>query len=97
MKAENSCGGRIRAKRRELDFTQEKLSEDSNISVSRISRIENDLSELTSGEIERICKALRVSADYIIFGEETTSDSLTSEEVKIFRELVQKLQNSQLF
>ena len=61
-----ALGKKIRRKRREMDITQEQLAEMAGISTAFVGHIERGTRVLSVETLERICKALGVSADYLI-------------------------------
>ena len=64
-------GSRIRSQREALGYSREKLAEISNSFLSDIERGERGFSVALLG---RISKVLGLSADYILFGREQTTD-----------------------
>ena len=62
-------GSRIRAERRRLDLTQEKLAEMADISVSFMGHIERGGRTLSIETLAKLADALKVSIEYILCGE----------------------------
>ena len=62
-------GARIRAERRRLDLTQEKLSEMADISESFMGHIERGGRTLSIETLAKIANALNLSIEYILCGE----------------------------
>lgn len=69
-------GARVRARREELGLTREKLAELAGLSVQFMASIELGKQRMTTDSLARVCRALSVSADHIVFG----SDKLTPEQ-----------------
>ena len=67
-------GLRIRAMREAQRLSREKLAEKANISVQFLSDIENGKKGMTVTTLKKICTALNLSADYIVFGEGNALD-----------------------
>ena len=63
-------GKKIRKKRREMDITQAQLAEMAGISTAFVGHIERGTRVLSVETLCRICKALCVSADYLMGLEE---------------------------
>ena len=61
-------GNRIAQRRKELHLTQEKLSERIGLSSQEISSIELGKKAARPENLAKICSALDVSADYILYG-----------------------------
>ena len=61
-------GERIRAKRAAKQMSREQLAELAKLSVQGLSNIETGKKEPLAGSIYRICLALNVSSDHILFG-----------------------------
>lgn len=61
-------GKRIKLKRKEINLTQEKLSEIIDVSPSYISEIERGSSICSLSTLSNIASTLNVSLDYLVFG-----------------------------
>ncbi|MBQ2964309.1 MAG: helix-turn-helix transcriptional regulator [Clostridia bacterium] len=61
-------GQRVKNARNENGYTQEEFSEMLGVSVEHLSRIETGSCRPSLNLIERICKALQVSEEAIMFG-----------------------------
>lgn len=61
-----ALGRRVRRIRRGMDMTQAKLAELAGISTAFVGHIERGTRVLSVETLERICKALAVSADYMM-------------------------------
>lgn len=69
MNAENiEIGLRIRALREEQQLSREKLAELSTISVQFLADIETGKKGMTVTTLRKICDSLNVTADYIVYG-----------------------------
>lgn len=66
-------GNRVREYRLENRFTQAEFAEAMDISVNFLSEIENGKKGMSQDTIYRLCKHFKLSADYILFGVETTT------------------------
>lgn len=64
-------GARVRKRREELGLTREKMAELAGLSVQFAASIELGKQRMTTDSLAKICRALCVTADYIVFGEET--------------------------
>ena len=62
-------GSRIYERRRELNMTQKELAEAVELSIQSISSIELGKKAVRPENLVNICRALDVSADYLLFGE----------------------------
>ena len=61
-------GRRIKSKRKEINLTQEKLSEIIDVSPSYISEIERGSSICSLATITNIAKTLNTNLDFLVFG-----------------------------
>ena len=68
-------GGRIRKCREALGYSRETLAEKADLARSFLGTIE--LGSFTAESLVKICHALGVSADYILFGKEEHGDLST--------------------
>ena len=68
--------GRIRKAREDLGYTREKFAELLDVSVSYLAELERGRTGISVKMLVKVCKVLGLSADYILFGEERSSDSL---------------------
>lgn len=62
-------GSRIYERRKELNMTQKELAEAVELSIQSISSIELGKKAVRPENLVNICRALDVSADYLLFGE----------------------------
>ena len=85
-------GKRIKIKRKEMELTQERLSEWIDVSPSYISEIERGNSICSLATISNICYVLHTSLDYLVFGiTESNSDQTFTEVLKSVPEKNHKL------
>ncbi|MBD8922906.1 XRE family transcriptional regulator [bacterium] len=78
-------GKRIKIKRKELNLTQEKLSEIIDVSPSYISEIERGSSICSLATITNIAHTLNTSLDYLVLG--ITANNAN----EIFKEILQSI------
>lgn len=65
-------GGRIKARRRSMGISQEKLSEMVSVSPHYIYEIERGMKSMSLETLIGLSEALNLSTDYILFGEQTS-------------------------
>ena len=70
-------GGRIRKSREALGYSREALAEKADLASSFLGTIELGLGSFTADSLVKLCRALGVSADYILFGKEEQGDFST--------------------
>ena len=63
-------GGRIFELRRTAQLTREQLAEKAEISIQFLADIESGKKGMSAATLYKLCRALCVSADYILFGYE---------------------------
>ena len=66
-------GARIKRTREMRKLTQEYISNQAEVNTQHISDVERGEVGLSIGTLSKICKALEVSADYILFGDDASS------------------------
>ena len=66
--ANKELGARLRALRTYQKKTREQLAEEAEISVQFLAELEFGRKSMTTNVLRRICSALNVSADYLLFG-----------------------------
>lgn len=73
-----TIGGRIRSLRDERGMTQEQLAEkiDSNCSSNTVYRYENDLVEIKTSRIIRLCEIFGVTPNYLLYGEDARENDM---------------------
>lgn len=67
-------GSRIRTQRETLGYSREKLAELADISNSFLSDIERGERGFSVAHLTRLAKTLNLSADFILFGKEVSTD-----------------------
>jgi len=70
-------GGRVRKSREALGYSRETLAEKADLACSFLGTIELGSGSFTAESLIKLCKALGVSADYILFGTEEQGDLST--------------------
>lgn len=88
-------GGRIKAERKKLNLSQEKLSEIVSVTPHYIYEIERGLKAMSLETLINISVALNLSTDYILFGEVQNDVSLSEKLEKMSDE--QRLRVENLF
>ncbi len=63
-------GGRIRKQREFLGYSREALAEKADLAASFLATIELGSGSFTAESLIKLCRALGISADYILFGKE---------------------------
>lgn len=66
---------RIRKEREEQGYTREKFAEALDVSVSYLAELERGRTGISVKMLVKVCKLLGLSADYVLFGAERTSDT----------------------
>ena len=67
---------RIRNSRENQGYTRERFAEMLDVSVSYMAEVERGKTGVSLKTLVKICKVLGLSADYILFGDERSSDDL---------------------
>ena len=70
-------GQRIFLARHDQHMTQSDLAEQTNLSLSHIKSIESGHKRCSIDALARLCAALEVSADYILFGQYSGDEELS--------------------
>ena len=83
----NVIGARIKQARLAKNLTQEELSEQIDISVAFLSRVERGNSRINLKRLNQICKILDVSEGYVLNGASSDSENYLEKE---FAELLKK-------
>lgn len=83
----NVIGSRIKEARRAKNMTQEALSEQLDLSVAFLSRVERGSSHINLKRLNQICDILEVSEGYILNGADSTKKNYLDKE---FSELLKK-------
>lgn len=76
-------GKKIKTKRRECGYTQEKLAELCDISTGFLAHIENGTRTLSLESLYRIACALHVSTDYLLLDSVVNSESFLKQIISI--------------
>lgn len=82
-------GNRMKSKRLQLGYTQERVAELTDISFSTYSKIENAIQSPSLDTLIRISIVLDISMDYLIFGNE-----ITKKDTDNFSDMITLLQNA---
>ena len=83
-------GAQVKLLRNFRKLTQEELSEQINIDIRQLARIEAGTSFVTSETIEKLCTALNVKYKEL-FNFEDVEESMTCEDIKKFKQNYSKL------
>lgn len=78
-------GNRIKSKRLELKFTQEKLAELTNLSETYIGAIERATSKCSIETLVKIAQVLNMNMDYLLLG--TTVNNIDNSFSQIIKEI----------
>ncbi len=70
----SEIGARIKAERKRLNLSQEKMSEMINVTPHYIYEIERGLKAMSLETLINISEALKLSTDYILFDDEKNND-----------------------
>ena len=84
-----NMGNRMKSKRLQLGYTQERVAELTDISFSTYSKIENAIQSPSLDTLIRISIVLDISMDYLIFGNE-----ITKKDTDNFSDMITLLQNA---
>ena len=68
-------GNRIAKERHRLGYTQSELGVECDLNLKTISLLENGQRVLKVDTLMKLCKALNVSADYLLYGETLDSNA----------------------
>jgi len=68
-------GERVRAQREYLGITREGLCDYVSISPQFLSEIERGVKGVSAETLYKLCEGLKISADYILMGKETLTDT----------------------
>ena len=78
-------GQRLSARRKQLRLTQEEVADLADMATQTISTAENGIKALRPANIMKLCGALNISADYLLFG------TITSDEPSVLFSKVSQL------
>lgn len=70
-----SMGERLTKRRKQLRLTQEELAERADMTTQTISTAETGRKALRPHNIVKLCRALEISTDYLLFGEISDGDT----------------------
>jgi len=92
----NSMIERIKQKRQEKGYSQEKMAELLNISYSNYSKIENAIVTPTLERLIDISQILEVSLDYLVYGQQNDNETEYSppKNTDDFSDIIALLQNA---
>lgn len=92
----NSMIERIKQKRKEKGYTQEKMAELLNISYSNYSKIENAIVTPTLERLIDISQILEVSLDYLVYGQQNDNEIVYKlpKNTDNFSDIITLLQNA---
>lgn len=88
-KLNTEIGSRIRALRSERKITREHLAEQAEISTQFLADIECGKKGMTTATLYKLCRALCISSDFLLFGMEADTSHI-SEMIKVLPENQQK-------
>ena len=72
---------RIRKAREEQGYTRERFAEALDVSVSYLAELERGRTGISVKMLIKVCKLLGLSADYVLFGTERTTDKKRLENI----------------
>ncbi len=90
-------GLRISKRRKELNYTQEQVAEQMNVSIQMISNLELGKKAIRPENLVKLCHVLDISADYILTGQKTPMDvqaiavklsSLSNDDIQMIESLI---------
>lgn len=70
----SEMGQRLLARRKQLRLTQEEVAEQADLTTQTISTAETGRKALRPENMVKLCCALEISADYLLFGEVSSGD-----------------------
>jgi len=82
-------GQRLYSRRLQMNMTQEELAELANVTAQTISFAELGKKAMRADTIVGICQALKISADYLLFGE------ITNKELSVLEQKISQLSPDQ--
>lgn len=72
---------RIRKAREDMGYTRERFAEVLDVSVSYLAELERGRTGISVKLLIKVCKALGLSADYVLFGEERADNKRRGEAI----------------
>lgn len=81
-----AIGGRIKAERKRLGISQERLAETVSVSPHYIYEIERGMKTMSLETLINIIEALEISADYLLFGKQQCETVSLCDQLQIMSE-----------
>lgn len=84
-------GKRIRKRRIQLDYTQEYLAEQMNVTTQMISYAEQGKKAMRPENIVKICNILNISTDYLLTGNDSSHKNdmtFTTEQIEYIKSMI---------
>ncbi len=78
-----AIGKRVRDNRETKGWSRETCAERADVSISFLSDIEHGRKSMTTTSLYKICKALDISADYLLFGREAVEADNISRAIRL--------------
>ncbi len=78
QKANRESGGRLKGVRENRNLTQEEFADEFGISVSALKKLESGENGISTKRLRQL-KAMNISSDFILFGEEPDGDRIMTE------------------
>ena len=72
---------RIRQAREQQGYTREQFAEKLDVSVSYLAELERGRTGISVKMLKKVCDLLGLSADYVLYGEERTSDAMLLDKI----------------
>ena len=72
---------RIRAAREKMGYTRERFAEVLDVSVSYLAELERGRTGISVKLLKKVCTVLGLSADFILFGKERTTDTMLLDKI----------------
>lgn len=88
-------GGRVKDSRRQIGMTKEKFAEEINRSENFVSEIEKGNKSCSLHTLHQISKVLKVSADYLLYGEKVDMKKEYSNK-EIIEEIINRCNDEEL-
>ncbi len=78
QKANRESGGRLKGVREKRNLTQEEFADEFGISVSALKKLESGENGISTKRLRQL-KAMNISSDFILFGDEPEGDRIMTE------------------
>ena len=78
---DSAIGQRIREKRESLGYSREYVAEQAEMSPSFLADVELGVKGFSASTLIKLCRTLGLSADYILFGSQSTFDFFKAAEL----------------